>query len=149
MNDRLIFVFLFVMCLGSVYCHAQTQHRPNGWYHIKNGIRDSLAKEPIVTVKDFAELRLDSALSDNGRCFAYQIAGCVVQAKQKLWADETELAVGHSIGFVYEGEVICNPFVNDRIESGAFAISLSPSVKSGFPIKRIYQALRREAGLDN
>lgn len=35
-------------------------HYENGWYHILSKQKDSIAKEPIVTVKDFVSLRLYS-----------------------------------------------------------------------------------------
>lgn len=145
MNTRLIIIFIFCVVFGA--CRTQKQNRPNGWYHIANGMADSVAAEPIVTVKDFAELRLDSARFDGSTLPMYQIVGNIAETKQKLWADQTELAIGRSIGFMYEGEVICNPFLHGRIEGGNFAISFPPATDSGQKIKKIYQSLCREAGL--
>lgn len=41
-------------------------HYENGWYHILSQQKDSIAKESIVTVKDFVSLRMDS--DENGTC---------------------------------------------------------------------------------
>lgn len=39
---------------------GQNERRENGWYYILDNRQDSLSSEPIVTVKDFVALKLDS-----------------------------------------------------------------------------------------
>ena len=52
--------------LGLIFFLCQVKgihekHRENGWYYIIEGQEDSLSQGPIVTVKEFAAVRLDSA----------------------------------------------------------------------------------------
>ena len=110
-------------------------HYENGWYHILSKQKDSIAKEPIVTVKDFISLRLDS--DGNGTCV---IVGQISKHKLKKWADETEKAIGKQIAFVLDDTVITNPKVNARIENGVFQISLP----HGYDLKNIYNKIRKE-----
>ena len=109
-------------------------HYENGWYHILSKQKDSIAKEPIVTVKDFISLRLDS--DGNGTCV---IVGQISKHKLKKWADETEKAIGKQIAFVLDDTVITNPQVNARIESGVFQIS-----SHDYDLKNIYNKIRKE-----
>ncbi len=93
-------------------------HRENGWYHITPGRADSIAPRPVLAVKEFMYLRLDTNV------FGYpMIAGQTCRHKQKAWADATEQAIGCRIGLVIDDTVVTAPRVNCRIESGAFAIS--------------------------
>ena len=109
-------------------------HYENGWYHILSKQKDSIAKEPIVTVKDFISLRLDS--DGNGTCV---IVGQISKHKLKKWADETDKAIGKQIAFVLDDTVITNPQVNARIESGVFQIS-----SHDYDLKNIYNKIRKE-----
>lgn len=95
-----------------------TKHRENGWYHIIDGQKDSIAARPIVTVKEFATLRLDK--DSFGKTV---IIGSVSKHKLQAWADSTEHLIGKRIGFVFNDSVITAPQVNMRIESGNFQIS--------------------------
>ena len=110
-------------------------HRENGWYHVVNPDEDSLSLSPIVTVKDFVALRMDS--DGHGTCV---IVGRISKHKQKKWAYETEKAIGRQIAFVLDDSVITRPTVNARIESGAFQIS-APRC---FDLKSIYTQIRKE-----
>lgn len=90
---------------------TSVRHRENGWYLITDGQKDSLASTPIVTVKNFEALKLDS--------------------------DATERAIGKRIGFVFNDTVITDPMVNVRIESSRFLIS-NPH---RYDLKGIYRRL--------
>lgn len=131
-----------VLLIGAMSCslfvslascgQASVQHRENGWYLITDGQKDSLASTPIVTVKDFEALELDSD------AFGMQvIVGTISQRKQKAWADATERAIGQRIGFVFNDTVITDPMINARIESGRFLIS-NPH---RYDLKGIYRRL--------
>lgn len=117
---------------------GQSLQRENGWYNILDGKKDSIAKVPIVTVKDFVALRLDSTVFQ-GR-MQFQIAGTIGEHKRGKWADATEKAVGKRIGFVFNNKVITAPQVNMRIESGRFAIS----APQGDNLKEIYREVLQE-----
>ena len=131
-----------ILLIGAMSCsllvslvscgRASVQHRENGWYLITDGQKDSLASTPIVTVKDFEALELDSD------AFGMQvIVGTISQRKQKAWADATERAIGRRIGFVFNDTVITDPMINARIESGRFLIS-NPH---RYDLKGIYRRL--------
>lgn len=110
-------------------------HRESGWYHVVNPNADSLSLEPIVAVKDFVALRMDS--DGHGTCV---IVGRISKHKQKKWAHETEKAIGGQIAFVLDDSVITRPTVNAKIESGAFQIS----APRGHDLKGIYTKIRKE-----
>lgn len=129
---------LYLLLLGltfSLLSCSQASHRENGWYHIMNGQKDSISKEPIVVVKDFETLKLDS--NSFGRVM---IIGTIKKAKVRKWADATEKAIGKRIGFIYNDKVITDPQVNMRIESGNFMIS-NPY---GDNLREIYKQLLKE-----
>ncbi|WP_299229594.1 hypothetical protein [uncultured Bacteroides sp.] len=110
-----LFFLIITTIVASCTHHTQTIHRENGWYHYEN---DSLSLEPIVTVKEFNSLKLDSDI--NG---TYVILGQISKHKTEKWSDETEKSVGKQIAFVLNDSIITAPQVNDRIESGTFLIS--------------------------
>ena len=57
-------------------CNPKKNERPNGWYYITDRVEDSISLEPIVTINDFEEIKLDSAENLKGK-FIYQITGHV------------------------------------------------------------------------
>ena len=83
-------LFFLISCCAFVLlsCTSHpTVHRENGWYLAASADMDSIALEPIATVRDFNELRLDSDAF--GR---YVITGRISPHKQADWADQTEKA---------------------------------------------------------
>lgn len=127
--------------LGLIFFLCQVKgihekHRENGWYYIMEGHEDSLSQDPIVTVKEFAAVRLDSA----GYPMKYQIVGTISKHRVGKWADATEKAIGKRIGFVFDDQLITDPQVNMRIESGNFAIS-DPY---GHDLKTLFYQIRQE-----
>lgn len=134
MREMVLFGILS-LCLF-VYAENQIgRQRANGWYHLTSGQKDSLSEEPIVTVKDFTALRLDSDYYGQ-----HIIAGRVSRYKRDKWAYETEKAIGRQIAFVFNDSVITSPQVNQRIESGRFMITSSCPDK----LPAIYEQLRKE-----
>lgn len=131
---KTIYLILLGLSLSLSSC-SQSTHRENGWYPIMNGQKDSISKEPIVVVKDFETLKLDS--DSFGRVM---IIGTIKKEKAGRWADATEKAIGKRIGFIYNDKVITDPQVNMRIESGNFMIS-NPY---GGNLREIYQQLLKE-----
>ena len=136
-------VILFVMlssavCLGctdnSGY-YKSTKYRENGWYRIIDGQKDSIASIPIVTVKEFASLRIDKDFFGKA-----VITGSVSKHKLRAWADSTEQLVGKRMGFVFNDSVITAPRVNMRLESGAFQITTPGS----YDISSLYRSLLKE-----
>lgn len=111
----------------------------NGWYHLIG--KEGRVGEMIVTVKDFAELRLDSTLRQNGST-SYYIVGRVCKEKVKTWAEATEKAIGSSIGFMFNNNLITKPTVNMRIDSGNFMIALPPDRQT--EMKTIFKELSKE-----
>ena len=94
---------------------CQNKFRENGWYHILSGQTDSISREPIVTVKDFISLRLETDY-----CKKNVISGQISKYKMNKWAKETERATGRQIAFVFNDSIIARPRVNCRIENGVF-----------------------------
>lgn len=116
---------------------SSSQHLENGWYtlHIQN--EDTIIHEPIVTVKDFVELKLDSSSVGN-----YFITGKVSKHKQQIWADKTAQSIGHHIGFVFQDSIITAPRVNASIKSGMFQLTFTSGHAK--EICTLYQHLRKE-----
>ena len=122
-NVNMKFVILtgIMVMVAITGCHTLKKVYVDGWYTVSS--RDRIVSEPFITVRDFAELRLDSAPDPNGRMI-YGIIGHVREDKVQLWADVTEKSIGKTIAFVFEGQIITQPMVNARIESGSFSIFL-------------------------
>lgn len=139
MKKELFVMLLLLVCLslGNV-AMAQSLHRENGWYNILDGKKDSIAEVPIVTVKDFIALRLDSTGFPDHTYF--QISGTVSKHKRNKWADATEKAIGKRIGFIFRNKVVTAPQVNMRLESGNFAIS----ALHGDNLKEMFYEIRQE-----
>ena len=119
MREMILFGILS-LCLF-VYAENQIgRQRANGWYHLTFGQKDSLSEEPIVTVKDFTALRLDSDYYGQ-----HIIAGRVSRYKRDKWAYETEKAIGRQIAFVLNdtGYYLASSEPADR--SGRFMITSS------------------------
>lgn len=124
MKQFILFSGLFLSLITFFIACNNNADRPNGWYIIKNGTVDSVAQKPFVTVKDFQELHIDSLFSNNDETTHYMIAGRVKSEKLKEWGDVTEEAAKNkqSIGFIYNGKIISNPYPNYRIDGGNFSI---------------------------
>ena len=136
-------IILFAM-LTSVVCtsctnyssHSQVvKHRENGWYRIIDGQKDSIASQPIVTVKEFAALRLDKDVFGKAA-----IIGRVSKHKLQAWADSTEQLIGKRIGFIFNDSVITAPQVNMKIESGTFQIT----TLRNYDMSALYRSLLKE-----
>ena len=136
MMNRFICIPLCLFLLS--VCNPKKNERPNGWYYITDRVEDSISSEPIVTINDFEEIKLDSAENLKGK-FIYQITGQVAADCVEKWADATEHSIGKRIGFVFQDEVICTPCINCRIETGSFAISAQDT-----DIKSIYWQIVRK-----
>lgn len=111
------FLVIAVLVMG---CTEKTGivHRENGWYHMVDSSKDSLSMEPIITVKDFVGLKLDTDYFGK-----YVINGQISRHKLDKWITATEKAIGKRIAFVFCDSIITCPQVNSRIESGAFQIA--------------------------
>ena len=114
---------------------GQAAGRENGWYRIIDGVADSIAPRPVLTVKEFAELRLDTNYFGNPI-----IIGRASVHKLKAWADSTEAVTGHRLGFVIDWKVVTAPRVNSCIESGMFSIE----TPNGSGLPALYRKLVRE-----
>ena len=133
---KVFIAFLFIVIASA--CRYQPgpvvdRSLENGWYHIVDG--DSIIPTPIVTVKEFGALRLDSDYYG-----VYSIVGQVCRSKRQAWADATERWIGKRIGFVFNDSLVTSPQVNMRIESGNFQIT----TPQGRGIKLLYQSLMEE-----
>lgn len=129
-------VLSMIVLMISLALHSQnTPPKENGWYYITDNTQDSLSETPIVTIKDFVVLRLESDASGKS-----VITGSVSKHKRDKWADATERSIGKRIGFVFEGKVITAPQVNARIKSGNFQIC-NPH---NYNLQEIYNGIRQE-----
>ena len=127
-----------VTCLSCTNYSSHSQlvkHRENGWYRIIDGQKDSIASQPIVTVKEFAALRLDKDFFGKA-----VITGRVSKHKLQAWADSTEQLIGKRIGFVFNDSVITAPQVNMKIESGTFQIT----TLRNYDMSALYRSLLKE-----
>lgn len=115
--------------------HAQRPLHENGWYHLNTDQRNSIGREPIVTVKDFTVLKLEADAYGK-----YALSGQVSKHKRERWASETEKAIGRRIAFVLNDSVISSPQVNMRIPEGRFLISN----RSGLGMEELFHRIRRE-----
>lgn len=89
--------------------HVLSQQTPqweNGWYFIMDEQKDSISPKPIVTVKEFVDLKLDSDAFGKSVIF-----GTISKHKRNKWANATKSAIGKRIGFVFNNEVITDPSV--------------------------------------
>ena len=128
----IIVMFVFTICPGR---SQSVKHRENGWYRIIDGQKDSIASQPIVTVKEFATLRLEKDFF--GKTV---ITGSVSKHKSRAWADSTEQLIGQRMGFVFNDSVITAPRVNMRLESGMFQIA----TPGDYDISSLYRNLLKE-----
>lgn len=138
-NNNMLRLILLIALFPLLFSCNQKRDvsRQNGWYYILDNRKDSISDEPIVTVKDFVALRLDSS-EMSGQPF-YEIVGRVSKYKLNAWGDATEKVIGKRIGFVYNNEVITCPQVNMRLESGYFSIS-----NPAYDIKDLFYQIRQE-----
>lgn len=116
--------------------------KADGWYVLTDGVKDSVADTPIVTVADFRGLQLDSVTADG--ITIYTISGGLKPEKIQAFADTTEKYTGHRIGFLYKGEVIMDPRVNGRIDSGNWQIT-EPEREKAFTL---YLHLKQTMGAE-
>ena len=56
----ILFIFFLLLLWCGFSSFESTSVRPNGWYYVIDMEHDSLSADPIVTVKDFARIKLDS-----------------------------------------------------------------------------------------
>ena len=106
-----------IVCFVITGCSAM--HRVNGWYSVADEPENKIEGKPIITVRDFDEVYLDTVSSPG----MVMIGGRIKAAKVQKWADFTESRIGKRIGFVYNDSVIMAPTINCRIESGNFTIN--------------------------
>lgn len=141
-----ICIVTFVTCLLMVNCNSSQTNQPNGWYHLEDHA-EVITGNPIVTVKDFDFLQLDSGKSGDTNEMVYMITGKVKQEQLKTFGDETEKAIGKKIGFFYNGKVLSAPSPNVRLDSGYFSITLYPDYSSD-QAHTIYNNLNKERNSD-
>lgn len=99
--------------------------------------------ELIVSVKYFDSLKLETWKMSNADS-VYVIKGKIKDSKMKDYADGTEKAIGKGIIFLYNGDIICTPVPNYRIDGGRFAISSNRLVSERETILEIYESLKAE-----
>ena len=137
---------LFISFLLLRWCgfssFESTSVRPNGWYYVIDMEHDSLSADPIVTVKDFARIKLDSVSDSNEDNMAYRILGVLDDSHKTTWAEATEKSIGKHIGFLFNGVILTAPYVNCKIESGKFFIATDKA----YDMKLLYQQILQEAG---
>ncbi len=141
---KLIFSFL---ALNMILFSCSTNERPNGWYLITDAATMTLDKTPIITVSGFDDVKLDSvqqpAIADlfPGQVI-FQITGKIKADKVKKFADATEKAIDKQIGFLYNGEVISAPRINQRIDGGHFSIT-PPFMNDRDKMMQLYEDLKK------
>lgn len=133
----------FLLFLGCALSSFRTDSiRPNGWYYVVDLENDSLSTAPIVTVKDFAKLKLDSALDSGKDSVTYRIIGQMTESGKEVWAEATEKSIGKHLAFLFNGVILTAPYVNCRIENGNFFIATDKD----YDMKLLYEQVRQESG---
>lgn len=120
-----------------VACCGRHAALPDGWYLLEEGAGQPAS--PIVTVHDFASLRIDSLPEDSG-VFRYRITGQLNASGTERFAQATRQAVGRRIGFLCDGRLVCMPTVHAQIVSGRFLIVLKDD-PCGVRTRRMYARL--------
>ncbi|GEM_PF-110190 len=142
MEKAVRFICMIPVLFFMFGCHPVSDiDKPNGWYHLSEDA-ENIEGDPIVTVKDFLFLRLDSGMLNNTNKYLYEITGIIKKEKRKTFADATEKSIGRKIGFFYNGKILCAPSPNMRLENGAFSVSLSGYDQT--EAYMIYKELREE-----
>lgn len=138
--------FLFTSFLLLLWCSfSSSTHetvRPDGWYYVIDMETDSLSDTPIVTLKDFAKLKLDSTQSADTDSITYRIFGRLTESGRKVWAEATEKSIGKHIAFLFNGVILTAPLVNCRIENGNFFIT----TEQDYDMKLLYEQIRQASG---
>lgn len=138
--------FLFTSFLLFLWCGFSSLTsetvRPDGWYYVIDLKSDSLSVEPIVTVKDFAKLKLDSAQSADKDSMTYRILGRLAESGTKAWAEATEKSIGKHVAFLFNGVILTAPYVNCRIDNGNFFIM----TEKNYDMKLLYEQMCRASG---
>ena len=138
----ILFIFFLLLLWCGFSSFESTSVRPNGWYYVIDMEHDSLSADPIVTVKDFARIKLDSVSDSNEDNMAYRILGVLDDSHKTTWAEATEKSIGKHIGFLFNGVILTAPYVNCKIESGKFFIATDKA----YDMKLLYQQILQEAG---
>lgn len=100
-------------------CNCSSRHLADGWYPIADTPDNKIEGKAIVTVKEFADITLDTTSTPDLAI----IVGHMKADKVKKWSKATEDRIGKRVGFVFNDSVITAPQVNCRIESGSFSIN--------------------------
>jgi len=124
--------------LLQISCKSNISDKPNGWYFLDN--KGNIEGDAIVTAKDFAWIKLDSIKADKT---IYEIVIFVKEDKIEKFANATEKAIGKGIGFLYNGEILCKPIPNYRLDSGNSSISF-PDSYDYEKIKDIFTNLKQD-----
>lgn len=134
---------LAVFTIGTILTACTGQNKPDGWYVLTDGVQDSVAEVPIVTISDFRGLAFDSVTVDDET--TYTISGGLKPDKKAVFADATEKHTGQRIGFSIDGQIIMDPRVNGKIESGNWQIVLREREKALNIYLHIKQLMGTEA----
>lgn len=142
MKSNSFFTFLLLLAVTGTHfsCSEKQTDRADGWYTIPYKAADSLSREPIVTYRDFVDLRLDSSLNEATGDTVFVIIGKIGRQGTERFAEITGKSIGKCIAFVFDNTVISTPQVNMRIDSGNFMISS----RKGDDIPLIYRTLKEE-----
>ena len=84
----ILFIFFLLLLWCGFSSFESTSVRPNGWYYVIDMEHDSLSADPIVTVKDFARIKLDSVSDSNEDNMAYRILGVLDDSHKTTWAED-------------------------------------------------------------
>jgi hypothetical protein len=134
------FFLLFFGCSFSSFANEPV--RPDGWYYVIDMETDSLSASPIVTLKDFDKLKLDSIQNAETDSITYRISGRLTAYGTKVWAEATERSIGKHVAFLFNGDILIAPYVNARIENGNFSIITGQD----YDMKLLYEQIRRASG---
>ncbi|TFD98032.1 hypothetical protein E2605_05280 [Dysgonomonas capnocytophagoides] len=141
----LIATIVFTMILGCTPKNNTQEAKVNGWYFVDFKAPDSIG-EIIVSIKDFDSLKFESWKVTNidGVDSVYVINGKVKPSKMKVYGDATRKSIGKFIVFLYNGQKICMPMLNDRIDKGNFAISSQALSSNKDKMLEMYESLKEE-----
>ena len=138
---RSSFYTLFSFSLLLCACSNTNTTQTDGWYAMEDG---AVKGQPILTLQDMQSVQLDSASFNQSDTLIYMIMGRFNPSGTRKFADYTEKNIGKMIGFQCDGEVICSPVINMKIDQGNFQITLPPTPYNREKTHHIYQKIKSQ-----
>lgn len=133
--NRLIGIVLTIFLM--VGCRHQNTASLNGWYIIND--MNQINGDAIFTKHDVDVIWLDSAYIGNTNTIVYEIAGKFKPEAAIRLSEFTEKNIGKKLGFVFNGEIITSPVIEQKNDNGGFSIISIPLFTKKTEVLKIYE----------